>query len=128
MNDIQPELWVQGAAAAVAFYQTAFGATILHRVGDGDDIVAQLGVGDAAFWVAPAENGGKRLSPRAIGGPHPTAARAARTPDQPRCGPVATGRDGSPIQSDHDPAYRAAGIPASASARTSCEAVIPEPQ
>jgi PhnB protein len=40
---------------------------VLHRVGDGDDIVAQLAVGDAAFWVA-ASDAMKRLSPRAIGG------------------------------------------------------------
>jgi PhnB protein len=65
---IQPELWLDRAAAAVAFYEAAFGATVLHRVGDGDDIVAQLAVDGAAFWVAPAEAGGKRFSPRAIGG------------------------------------------------------------
>jgi PhnB protein len=66
VTDIQPELWLDRAAAAVAFYEAAFGATVLHRVGEGDDIVAQLAVGDAAFWVASA--GGKRFSPRAIGG------------------------------------------------------------
>ena len=37
-------------------------------VGEGDDIVAQLAVGDAAFWVAAAEPGLKRLSPLAIEG------------------------------------------------------------
>jgi PhnB protein len=51
MTSIQPELWVERAAAAVAFYEAAFGATVMHSVGDGDDIVAQLSVGDAAFWV-----------------------------------------------------------------------------
>jgi PhnB protein len=64
----QPELWVDRAGAAVTFYQAAFGATVLHRVGDGDDIVAQLAVGDAAFWVASAGPGSGRFSPRAIGG------------------------------------------------------------
>lgn len=49
-TSIQPELWVERAAAAVAFYQAAFDATVMHCVGDGDDIVAQLSVGDAAFW------------------------------------------------------------------------------
>ena len=28
-------------AAAVAFYEAAFGATVLHRVGEGDAIVVQ---------------------------------------------------------------------------------------
>jgi PhnB protein len=65
---IQPELWVERAAAAVAFYEAAFGATVLHRVGEGDDIVAQLAVGDAAFWVASAGPDMKRFSPQAIGG------------------------------------------------------------
>ncbi len=42
--------------------------------------------------------------------------------------PVATGRAGSEIHSLHDPAYNAAGNPASSSASTSCAAVTPEPQ
>lgn len=68
MPSIQPELWVDRAAAAVEFYVEAFGATVLHRVGNGDDIVAQLAVGDAAFWVSAAGSSTQRLSPRAIGG------------------------------------------------------------
>ena len=52
----------------MAFYAAAFGATVLHQVGEGDDIVAQLGVGDAAFWVAPPSRPLGRLSPRAIEG------------------------------------------------------------
>jgi PhnB protein len=68
MTCIQPELWVDAPRDALAFYEAAFGATVLHRVGDGDDIVAQLGVGDAAFWVAPASPTLKRLSPRSIDG------------------------------------------------------------
>jgi PhnB protein len=50
MTGIQPELWVEGASAAVAFYQAAFDAVVLHLVGDEDDIVAQLAVGSAEFW------------------------------------------------------------------------------
>jgi PhnB protein len=68
MTSIQPELWVDSPSEAVAFYEAAFGATVLHRVGDGDDIVAQLAVGDAAFWVAGTSATMKRLSPRAIDG------------------------------------------------------------
>lgn len=65
---IQPQLWVEGAGTAVEFYQAAFGATVLHRVGAGEDIVAQLAVGDAAFWVATAGPSMNRFSPHAIGG------------------------------------------------------------
>ena len=68
MTSIQPELWVDHGGAAVRFYEAAFGATVLHLVGEGDDIVAQLGVGDAVFWIAATESGGERLVPRAVGG------------------------------------------------------------
>ena len=68
MTGIQPELWVDRPAEAVAFYGTAFGARVLHQVGEGDDIVAQLAVGDAAFWVSPGGADGPRFSPGAIGG------------------------------------------------------------
>jgi uncharacterized glyoxalase superfamily protein PhnB len=31
MTSIQPQLWVEPAPAAVAFYEAAFGARVLHR-------------------------------------------------------------------------------------------------
>jgi PhnB protein len=68
MTGIQPELWIDRAAEAVAFYEEAFGARVLHRVGAGDEIVAQLAVGEAAFWVSSGGATGPRFSPRAIGG------------------------------------------------------------
>lgn len=68
MTSIQPELWVDDPRGALAFYAAAFDATVLHLVGDGEDVVAQLGVGDAAFWIASASPAMKRLSPRAIDG------------------------------------------------------------
>ena len=71
VTSIQPQLWLDRAGAAVAFYETAFGATVLHRVGEGDDIVAQLAVDGAAFWVSAAGGtvaGQTRFSPQAIGG------------------------------------------------------------
>jgi PhnB protein len=68
MTNIEPQLWTDHAAAAVAFYEAAFGAVVLHRVGDGDEIVAQLAVGDARFWVAAADPGMHRFDPQRIGG------------------------------------------------------------
>jgi PhnB protein len=68
VTGIQPELWVDRAGAAVTFYEAAFGARVLLRVGEGDDIVAQLAVDDAVFWVSAASDGGPRFSPPAIGG------------------------------------------------------------
>ncbi len=63
VTSIEPELWVDQGAAAVEFYQAAFGASVLHQVGEGEDIVAQLAVGDAVFWVAAAGSAPERLTP-----------------------------------------------------------------
>ena len=68
MTGIQPELWIDRPDVAVTFYQAAFGARVLHRVGEGGDIVAQLAVGDAAFWISSGGADGPRFSPQAIGG------------------------------------------------------------
>jgi PhnB protein len=68
MTSIEPELWIDRAGAAVAFYEVAFGAVLLHRVGDDDDIVAHLAVGDARFWVSAADADAHRFSPAAIKG------------------------------------------------------------
>jgi len=68
VTSIQPELWVDRGMAALAFYESAFDASVLHRVGDGDDIVAQLAIGDAAFWIATTGPSTERLVPRVIGG------------------------------------------------------------
>jgi PhnB protein len=68
VSGIQPELRVDRPPEAIAFYQTAFSATVVHHVGEGEDIVAQLAVGDACFWVASADPGRGRSSAAAIGG------------------------------------------------------------
>jgi PhnB protein len=68
VTGIQPELWVDQAPAAVEFYKTGFGAVVLHHVGEGNDIVVQLAVGDAAFWVTASSPDMKRFSPKSIGG------------------------------------------------------------
>jgi PhnB protein len=68
MASIQPQLWVERAGPALTFYGEAFGAQVVHLVGEGDDIVAQLAVGDAFFWIAGAGPAIGRFSPDAIGG------------------------------------------------------------
>jgi PhnB protein len=81
MTSIQPELWVERAGEAVAFYEKAFGASVLHRVGEGDEIVAQLAAGDAVFWVGSADPSVKRFSPQAIGGATSRTLLVADDPD-----------------------------------------------
>lgn len=68
VTGIEPQLWVEGASAAVTFYRSAFEAVVLHQVGDGDDIVAQLAIGSARFWVTEASEDMRRFSPHAVGG------------------------------------------------------------
>jgi PhnB protein len=102
MTSIQPELWVETPSEAVAFYEAAFGASVLHRVGEGDDIVAQLGVGDAAFWVAATSAAMKRLSPRAIDGATSRALLVVEDPNRVVRQAVAAGAtESSPVSNEH---------------------------
>jgi hypothetical protein len=68
MTSIHPELWVGAPRQARPFHEAAFGAEVVHLVGEDDGIVAQLAVGDAMFWIAPASSMMKRLGPVAIDG------------------------------------------------------------
>lgn len=79
---IQPELWVDRGATAVAFYRSAFGAQVIYQVGDGEDIVAQLDVDGAVFWVAAVGGSGDRKVPRQIGG---ATCRFLLVVDDPQC-------------------------------------------
>jgi PhnB protein len=102
MTSIQPELWVENAREALAFYAAAFGATVLHLVGDGDEIVAQLGVGDAAFWVAPASSTMKRLDPRVIDGATSRTLLVVDDPDAVTAQAVHAGaKETSPVGDEH---------------------------
>jgi PhnB protein len=102
LTSIQPELWVENPREAVAFYEAAFGATVLHRAGEADDIVAQLGVGDAAFWVAVSSASMKRYSPRAIDG---ATSRTLLVVDDPerfvRRALAAGATESSPVSTEH---------------------------
>jgi PhnB protein len=102
VTSVQPELWVERPADAIAFYEAAFGATVLHRVGDGDDAVAQLGVGDAAFWVAASSATMKRFSPRAIDGTTSRTLLVVDEPDRVVEQAVAAGAaETSPVADEH---------------------------
>ena len=102
MTSIQPELWVANAREAIAFYGAAFGATVLHLVGDGDDIVAHLRVGDAAFWVAPASSTLKRLSPRVIDGATGRTLLVVDDPEKIAEQAVRAGaKEASPVRDEH---------------------------
>ena len=102
MTSIEPELWVDRAAAAVSFYETAFGATTLMRVGDGDDIVARLAVDDARFWVAASSGELGRFSPTAVGGATGRILFVVDDPDSfVRRAVDAGARETSPVDEEH---------------------------
>jgi PhnB protein len=68
---VLPQLSVRGGRAAIEFYKDAFGAIEVYRVGGTDrhpDVVAQLTVGDASFWVADESPEHGNFSPESLGG------------------------------------------------------------
>jgi PhnB protein len=64
---IAPNLSVRRGPEAVEFYKRAFGAEVLHRVGE-DDVVAQLSVDGADFWIADESPEHLNFSPESLGG------------------------------------------------------------
>jgi PhnB protein len=98
MTSIEPELWVGDPSAAVDFYVLAFGATVLHRVGDGDEIVAQLAVGDARFWVS--NTGSRRLDPRVVDGTTSRTLLVVEVPEHIAADAVAAGAEEMSAVSD----------------------------
>jgi len=66
---ISPILSVRRGAKAVEFYQAAFGAVVLYRVEDDrGEVVAQLAVDGAEFWVADEAPAHANFSPESLGG------------------------------------------------------------
>ena len=97
MTSIQPELWVdRGSGARVLRVRIRRqGAAPRRR---GDDIVAQLAIGDAAFWIAATGSSTERLVPRAIGGATGRVLLVVDDPDAVFAQAVAAGAQGkSPV-------------------------------
>ena len=68
---VSPELSVRRGREAVEFYKAAFGAVEIYRVGgtdENEDVVAQLSVGNASFWVSDESPPHKNFSPESLGG------------------------------------------------------------
>jgi len=70
--NIQVQLSVRNGRAAVDFYKAALGAVEVYRFGGTDDleeIVAQLAIGNALFWVEDESPPHGNFSPETVGGP-----------------------------------------------------------
>jgi PhnB protein len=68
---IQAQLSVRRGRAAVDFYQRAFGAVEVYRVGgteENPEVVSQLRVGEAHFWVSDESPEHGNFSPESLGG------------------------------------------------------------
>ena len=105
MTRSQPELCLYLAGADPYGYlkkQLLNLGIVRHRVGEGDDIVAQLAVGEAAFWVAPPSEEMKRLSHRAIDGATSRTLLVVDDPDRVLRQAVAAGAaELSPVSDEH---------------------------
>jgi PhnB protein len=67
----QAQLSVRNGRDAVEFYKAAFGATEVFRHGGDDErqeVVSQLQVGEAVFWVEDESPGHGNYSPQTLGG------------------------------------------------------------
>jgi PhnB protein len=68
-TSIAPLLSVRRGAQALAFYKAAFGAVELHKVESPDgEIVAQLAVDGAQFWVSDESPEHGNFSPESLNG------------------------------------------------------------
>lgn len=68
-TSIEPMLSVRRGAQALEFYKAAFGARELYLVQDDKgEVVAQLAVGKAKFWVADESPQHLNFSPESLGG------------------------------------------------------------
>ncbi|MDQ6900875.1 MAG: VOC family protein [Candidatus Dormibacteraeota bacterium] len=64
---VAPQLSVRRGTEAVEFYKAAFGAVEMYRVGD-DEVVVQLSVDGAEFWVSDESPEHANFSPESLGG------------------------------------------------------------
>jgi PhnB protein len=70
-TSVSPELSVRRGREAVDFYKAAFGAVEVYRVAGTEahpDVVSQLSIGNASFWVSDESPPHKNFSPESLGG------------------------------------------------------------
>ena len=75
---------------------------MLHRVGGGDDIVVQLAIGDALFWVSRADSTMRRYNPLDLGGATGRILLVVETPETVMAAAVEAGaRETSAVRDEH---------------------------
>jgi PhnB protein len=79
---IAPMLSVRRGSKAIEFYKAAFGAQELFRIeNDTGEVVAQLSVDGAEFWLADESPEDKNFSPETLGGCSVRLVMVAEDPD-----------------------------------------------
>lgn len=104
---LTPTLSVRGAARAIDFYEEAFGASELMRVTSPDgDVVAELSIDGARFFVADESPPNGNCSPETLGGTSVRMGLIVADPDAVARRAVAAGaREVYPV-ADQDYGYR----------------------
>lgn len=101
MTQILAQLSVRRGPEAVEFYKAAFGAVVDYQVG-GNEIVAQLSVGDASFWVSDESPEHGNFSPETVGGGTARMLLIVDDPDAAVARAVAAGAtEVSPVSEEH---------------------------
>jgi PhnB protein len=102
---VSPELSVRRGREAVNFYKDAFGAVEIYRVGgteEAQDVVAQLSLGGALFWVSDESPFHKNFSPESLGGSTVRLLLTVQDPHSVVERAVALGATAmSPVQEEH---------------------------
>ena len=101
---VQAQLSVRNGREAVDFYQAAFGASVAYRFENDEhnEIVAQLAVGNALFWVEDESPGHGNFSPATVGGATTRLLLIAEDPEALVARAVAAGASQvSPVGEEH---------------------------
>jgi PhnB protein len=102
---IAPQLSVRNGRSAVEFYQAAFGATEVYRVGGTErhpELVSQLIVGDATFWVSDESPELRNFSPETVNGATARMLLVVDDPDSVVVRAIAAGgREVHPVVEEH---------------------------
>jgi PhnB protein len=104
-------LSVRNGVRAIEFYKTAFGAVELFRIAsESGEVVAQLSVGGAEFWLADESPEHLNFSPESLGGSSVRMVMIVNDPDAAFKQAVAAGGTVISPVSDHSYGWRVGRI------------------
>ncbi len=106
-TSIKPVLSVRNGSAAVEFYKKAFGAEEIMRIDSPDgEIVAELSIQDALFFLADESPENGNFSPESVGGNSVRIALTVIDPDAVFAAAISAGAHEIYPVADQDYGYR----------------------